>query len=99
MPGVVHQEVFPRHAFVVSISGIGPVGYFLSCQGLELEFEVLSYAEGGNNEQVHQLPGRLNYPPLVLTNGLTDSKTLAEWFNKTRTKAEPQEISITLWLE
>jgi len=94
-----HQELLPRHAFAVEISGIGPVGYFLSCSGLELEIEVLSYAEGGNNEQVHQLPGRLSYPPLTLSNGMTKSKTLAEWFNKTRSAADRQEVTITLFLE
>lgn len=95
----LNQELLTRHAFVVDISGIGPVGYFLTCSGLEIEVEVLSYAEGGNNENVHQLPGRLTYPPLVLTNGLTSSKSLAEWFNKTRTQADRQEVTITLLLE
>ena len=94
-----HQELLARHAFVVDISGIGPVGYFLTCEGLEMEVEVLSYAEGGNNEEVHQLPGRVTYPPLRLSNGMTASKTLSEWFNKTRSKADPQELTITLKLE
>ena len=94
-----HKELFPRHVFTVEIPGLGPVGYFLTCQGLELEFEVLTYAEGGNNELVHHLPGRLNYPNLSLSAGMTVDEKLATWFDKTKSKAEKQEITLTLHIE
>jgi phage tail-like protein len=99
MATLPHQELFARHSFQVEISGIGPVGYFLVCHGLSVEFEVLSYAEGGNNQQVHQLPGRLTYPPLVLTKGMTSDKALAKWLEETRTQANLQEITVTLLIE
>ena len=30
-----------------------------------MEFEVFEWAEGGNNEFVHHLPGRMRYPYLA----------------------------------
>ena len=48
------------------------IGYFVECRGLAVEVEVHEYAEGGNNEFVHQLPGRLIYPKLELARGMTD---------------------------
>ena len=82
--------------FTLAAPGIDQIGMFMECHGLELSFEVLQYAEGGNNESVHQLPGRLTYPNLSLVRGMTDEKALYEWFNQTRTKAELKEITLTL---
>ena len=94
-----HKELFPRHVFTVEIPNLGPVGYFLNCHGLELEFEVLTYAEGGNNELVHHLPGRLMYPNLSLSAGMTVDEKLINWFAETKTKATKQEITLTLHIE
>ena len=41
---------------------------------------MLEYAEGGNNDFVHRLPGRLHYPNLVLSWGLVSSEILLQWF-------------------
>jgi len=81
--------------FELTVTG-STLGRFQVCSGLELSFEVYEYAEGGNNEFVHRLPGRLRYPNLVLTYGMTNDKALMDWFWKTRTKAELKEIRIRL---
>lgn len=96
MPLVREKELIHRHHFRLAIPGLTTVGYFSVCTGLEMEVEVFQYAEGGNNEFVHNLPGRVRYPNLHLTHGLTDQDALQKWFWATRTKAELREITIEL---
>lgn len=79
----------------LKIPGIDAIGRFSSCQGLEVSMEVYEYAEGGNNDFVHRLPGRLTYPNLLLTRGLTSEEALLKWFFDTHNKVETKEITIT----
>lgn len=46
--------------FDVSIDQID-IGSFTGLEGLSAKYEVVTYAEGGENGFVHQLPGRLSY--------------------------------------
>jgi phage tail-like protein len=72
------------------------VGVFRSLSGLEINFETLEYSEGGNNDFVHHLPGRVQYPHLVLAWGMTSDQLLQEWFFRTHVKAERQDVILTL---
>jgi phage tail-like protein len=72
------------------------LGIFRSLSGLEISFEVLEYAEGGNNDFVHHLPGRVHYPNLILSWGVTFDPLLQQWFFKTHVKADLQDIVLTL---
>jgi phage tail-like protein len=72
------------------------LGIFKGLSGLEVSFEVLEYREGGNNDFVHRLPGRVNYPNLVCSWGLVNDETLLQWFMKTHDQAQPQEMTLTL---
>ena len=71
-------------------------GVFRGLEGLEAWFDVLEYAEGGNNDFVHRLPGRMRYPNLKLSWGLVSDETLLQWYLATHTQAQPQEITVTL---
>jgi phage tail-like protein len=71
-------------------------GLFKGLEGLEVWFDVLEYAEGGNNDFVHRLPGRMRYPNLKLSWGMVSDDILLKWFMATHTKAETQEITLTL---
>ena len=51
------SPITPGSIFVVTVPDIDTIGMFTRCSGLELQVDVLEYAEGGNNEFVHQLPG------------------------------------------
>lgn len=73
------------------------MGVFKSVSGLNFSYEVLEYAEGGNNDFVHHLPGRMTYPRLTLTWGLTVKTTLQDWFFQTHVKADVREITLTLY--
>jgi phage tail-like protein len=72
------------------------VGIFKGLTGLEVNFDVLEYREGGNNDFVHRLPGRMGYPNLVLSWGLVNDEALIKWFMATHVQAQTQEITLTL---
>jgi phage tail-like protein len=89
------KRLIPASLFIVKVPDIDTIGMFTRCSGLELRIEVLEYAEGGNNEFLHQLPGQLKYPNLVLTRGLTNEDAVFKWFSATRTKAQRKEVTVT----
>lgn len=89
-------QPFSVHTFILRIPEIDTIGFFMSCTGLELTFDVYEYREGGRNDIVHRLPGGLHYPNLLLSRGLTRSDILLRWFWATQTKAERKEITLTL---
>jgi phage tail-like protein len=72
------------------------IGIFKGLSGLEISFDVLEYREGGNNDFVHRLPGRMAYPNLVLSWGMVNDEALLKWFMATHMKAQTQEITLTL---
>jgi phage tail-like protein len=72
------------------------LGIFKGLSGLEVNFDVLEYREGGNNDFVHRLPGRMVHPNLVLSWGLVNDTALLTWFMQTHAQAQTQEITLTL---
>jgi len=57
------------------------LGAFTGLDGLNAEYEVISYQEGGENGFVHQLPGRLSYGQIKLTRPVDlRSRALGAWF-------------------
>jgi phage tail-like protein len=82
IPGITDQSSF--------------LGIFKSLTGLEVNFDVLEYKEGGNNDFVHRLPGRMVYPNLMLSWGLVNDEALMNWFMKTQEQAQTQDITLTL---
>jgi phage tail-like protein len=56
---------------------------FAECTGLTSEIEVQEYQEGGENEFVHKLPGRVKWSNITLKRGMSDSLSLWEWFQST----------------
>lgn len=75
--------------FLVEI-GKEVVAHFQECTGLTFEVEVQEYIEGGNNEFVHKLPGRIKYGNITLKRGVTDNKQFANW----RPKIEGGKITV-----
>lgn len=72
-------------SFIVEVDGV-PIGSFIEVQGLEVSIEVETYSEGGVNGFQHQLPGRMNWPNLVLKRGVTWNNNLLNWFDLTSGK-------------
>lgn len=67
--------------FVVDIDG-DPIGRFSEVNGLELSVEVEEIVEGGQNDFVHKVPGRIKWPNITLKRGVTQSDNLMEWIRK-----------------
>ena len=83
--------------FFIEVEGIDHGG-FSECTGLDVQTEVLEYAEGGNNGFVHKLPGRTKFANIVLKHGVTDSTALWEWYqNVLRGKIERKDVSVVLY--
>ena len=95
-PKMRSEDLFTNDIFKLELPSSVTVGHFSRCSGLELSFEVFEYAEGGNNEFAHKLPGRLQFPNLVLSRGLTDSDVLLTWFAQTKTRAQLGDITLTV---
>jgi phage tail-like protein len=82
--------------FVVTIDG-KEIGDFTALDGLSAEYNVMQYAEGGENGFEHRLPGQLKYSTIKLSRPLDvksarDAGGLATWFTTlgqeaSRTKA------------
>jgi phage tail-like protein len=72
------------------------IGYFSECSGITAEYEIEEYAEGGQNAFVHKLRGRMRYPNLVLSRGITHETGLMDWFMKTQSAGKRGAISVSL---
>jgi len=81
--------------FVLEISGLA-IGAFREISGLQMEREVLEYAEGGRNDTVHKLPGRVKYPNLVLKRGVTDQDELVRWFWSAQDGIDLKDVIVKL---
>jgi phage tail-like protein len=83
--------------FLVTVGGAsGEIGRFSECTGLAVEYEVMEYREGGNNDFVHKLRGPAKYPPLVLKRGITKEDALTKWFKNCSTKADRMAVTVSL---
>jgi len=90
-------DPFPAFKFCVEIGNITHA-IFSECSGLEIEVEVFEYEEGGLNDYVHKLPGRVKYSDVTLKRGIATSDALWDWYAKTlQGKIERKNISITLY--
>jgi phage tail-like protein len=81
--------------FTLKVDGLS-IGHFREVTGLQMEREILEYAEGGNNDFIHKLPGRAKYPNLVLKRGTTNEKALAEWFWSNRESPVLKRVTLSL---
>jgi phage tail-like protein len=89
-----HDDVNPSYAlslggeppiasrFMIEVGGV-QIGIFSQVEGLSATVKVDPLPEGGQNGFVHQLPGRLEWPNIVLKKGLTQADELWKWFAKT----------------
>ena len=81
--------------FMLEITGIA-IGAFREITGLQMEREILEYMEGGNNDVIHKLPGRVKYPNLVLKRGVTNQDELMRWFWQTQTAPDLKDVTVKL---
>ena len=68
--------------FLFEVDGV-EIGLFASVRGLQVSSQTESIVEGGQNGFTYRLPGRLEWPNITFTRGLTDADALFDWMNKT----------------
>jgi len=99
-------DPFATFKFHVEIKGIEEAA-FTECSGLEISTEVYEYQEGGLNEYVHKLPGRIKMSNVTLKRGfaISNAKTseLHNWYSEieeallTGNEIAHKEVTITLY--
>jgi phage tail-like protein len=72
------------------------VGVFTRCSGLEVEYEVLEYAEGGENGYVHKLRGHMRHPNLLLSRGVTSEQELLDWLFESKQPSRRPTVTVSL---
>ncbi len=98
MPSTAQRiDPYPAFKFYVEIGNITHA-VFSECSGLEAEVEVMEYEEGGWNDYVHKLPGRVKYSDITLKRGVATSDDLWEWYEKTlQGTIERKNVTILLY--
>ena len=81
MPGGSDQrtEFHAAFRFAVQIDG-ATQAVFTECTLPTLEVEVHQQMEGGLNDAVHQLPGRVKSGKITLKRGITTSSDMLKWY-------------------
>jgi len=93
------QRVDPQLGFGFAVQlGDNILGWFTECGALTIEREVKPQPEGGVNDFIHQLPGRLKRLNITLKHGLAGNE-LWQWFQQGLydVKIESRNISIVLY--
>ena len=83
--------------FDVRVDGLS-LGSFTRCEGLQAEYDVVEWKEGGQNAYVHRIPGRLKYQLVKLTRPLdASSAAVAAWFSSLQATVQRQTGQITAY--
>lgn len=72
------DDLHGNYNFLLEVAGT-PAGQFNSVSGLSVETEVIEYREGGDDNVVRKLPGRLKYENITLKRGYVPNPVLREW--------------------
>jgi phage tail-like protein len=88
-------DPFRNYNFKLSIGNAE--AYFTECSGIGVKVEALKYREGGLQQVVRRLPGRVEYADITLRYGVTASTDLWQWFlTAVEGRVERKHVSIRL---
>jgi phage tail-like protein len=94
---MTQNEAYSTSRFYVMIDNMAQA-LFTEVSGLQVETEVMEYAEGGNNGFIHRLPGRTKVSNLTLKSGMTSSNELFKWYMKiARGIIDRRNISLVMY--
>ena len=85
-----------RFAVLLGDATAKKIGIFSECSGLQVEYEIMEYPEGGQNDFVHKLRGRKKYPNLVLKRGITHEPELLKWLFETKKWQDCAPVTVQL---
>jgi phage tail-like protein len=81
--------------YFVEVDGLTGAS-FTECSGMSAKREVCEVREGGANDYVHKLPGRITYGDITLRKGVMFSTELWDWFEKGLKGYKIKERDITI---
>ena len=94
-PGNV-VDPYRAYNFKLVIQGVVQ-GHFTKVEGLGLKIDRILYRSGGENSTVRVIPGQVEYTPVTLKYGLTDSTEMLQWlFKAVDGKVEHRNVSIAM---
>lgn len=71
--------------------------HFVKIEGLGVKLERILYRAGGEHAQVRAIPGRVEYLPVTLRYGLTDSTAMIRWlFEAIEGRVRRENVSIAM---
>jgi phage tail-like protein len=85
----------PAYLFFVELSGVF-VALFTECSGLEVKRDVATVEEGGVNNYVHKLPGRLKFENITLKRGISLSRALWDWMMQGRYDFQVRRLNFSI---
>jgi phage tail-like protein len=97
------DDALSSEKFLFEVDGM-EIGQFSEVSGLTVEVQVESIEEGGENQFVHKLPGRMSWPNITLKRGVIQSDNLFAWLKESSgdgfaskgSKLERRTAAITL---
>ena len=83
--------------FIVVVDGFGSLGDWSKCDGLALEYDVMEYREGGQNDFTHRLPGRTKYSNVKLVRPMDRfSAIVGRWVSSVASNFRRETAAITV---
>lgn len=93
----MEHDTHPNNRFYIEI-GTQKQAIFTEVSGLQVEMDVDEYAEGGNNEYVHRLPGRTKVSNITLKRGISCSNDFFKWYSQLALgKIERRNVSVVMY--
>jgi phage tail-like protein len=89
-------DPYRNYNFKLDIHGVNEA-HFAQCSGIGICIDVLQYREGGVQQVVHNIPGRVHNRDIELRYGLTSSSELWTWFfSGVQGRVDRKNVSIIL---
>lgn len=94
-PGA-RQDPYRAYNFKFEINGTVQA-HFVKIEGLGFTIQRILFRAGGEHAEVRSVPGRVEYNPVTLRYGLTDSADLMTWlFATVEGRVQRQNVSIAM---
>lgn len=95
-PAAVFIDPYRSYNFKLEIQGVVE-GHFTEMLNFGAKIQAIRYWEGGDNQIVHIIPGRVEYADIELRYGLTASREMFDWFmTGVRGQIQRKNISILM---
>src|SRR3954468_12029630 len=94
-PPIIHAKYFQVN---LDKKHETPLGFFTQVSGVSMQVETLDYPEGGVNDYVHRLPGRIKQGNITLKHGVVKSEVvLFQWVQTALDKITGIDMSIYVY--